>query len=134
MKRATLLALLLACGTARASEWVPAAETNDGKDRSYVDVSSIRIAGSIRQAWVKHVYEPPMKGMDPYPNKLASSELVRVAFDCSEETSRLEAITNHYTDGDVGTPAASYPTPWTPVAPDSVGNVLMQFICAWKPK
>jgi hypothetical protein len=43
MNRTILLALLLACGTARASDWVSLGKSDDGQQEYFVDVSSIRV-------------------------------------------------------------------------------------------
>ncbi len=55
--RAVLLAPLLACGGApSAPEWVSLGKIDDGIREIFVDVSNIRIAGSIRSTWVKFDY------------------------------------------------------------------------------
>jgi hypothetical protein len=42
-----LLALLLTCGTAHASEWVSLGKSTDGTIEILIDVSSIRSAGGV---------------------------------------------------------------------------------------
>ena len=53
-----LLVLLMACGTALAAEWVSIGKTADGKTEDSVDVSSLRVTGSIRRAWFKAIFAP----------------------------------------------------------------------------
>jgi hypothetical protein len=127
-----LLTLLLACGTAQASDWVSLGKTDDGKEEGVVDVSSIRVAGAIRWAWVKFLYAPRTHGS---PEHWWASDMSREAFNCADETHRREALTVYYEDGTNGSdPAANYPTQWQPVLPDTIGNAEMQFICAWGKK
>jgi|NGEPerStandDraft_6_1074524.scaffolds.fasta_scaffold53209_4 hypothetical protein len=136
MKRTILLTLLLACGTAQGSEWVSVNKTDDGKIEELVDVSSIRVAGEIRRAWVKLVYAPHTKrGSDDDANKWESESVSREAFNCGAETSRAEALTIYYDDGTLwAAPAEISPTSWGPVPPDTLKSVAMQFICVWKQK
>jgi hypothetical protein len=133
---ATIVLIALACGTTQASEWVSVGKTEDAAPEVFVDVSSIRITGVIRRAWVKHVFQPHSeRGVGEDQNKWESETLNREAFNCSEESIRIEALTIYYEGGGLSSaPAADSPTPWEPVAPDTVGSVKMHFICAWKPK
>jgi hypothetical protein len=129
-----LLVLVLACGTAQAAEWVSLGKTINGTQEILVDTSSIRIAGDSRKAWVKTVYAPhTMKGASANPNKWWTTDLSQEAFKCGEGTHRRESLTVYYNDGTnyVG-PAEEYPTPWSPVPPETVGDLEMQFVCAWK--
>jgi hypothetical protein len=57
---AAVVALLLACGTAQAAEWVSLGKDLENRE-IFVDVSSVRIADSLRRAWFKVVYEPHTK-------------------------------------------------------------------------
>jgi hypothetical protein len=126
-----LLTLLLACGTAQASEWVSIGKTNTVE--IFFDVSSIRVEGLIRRAWVKRVLKPhTTKYTGGDANKWWSETRERIAFNCSDETSREEATTVYYDDG--SNESSDGTKPWMPVAPDSVGRGEMQFICAWGKK
>ena len=135
MQKTIMLALLLACGTAQAAEWVMVGKSTGDQEAS-VDVSSIRIAGEIRRAWVQVTMAPNFRrGTGENSNKWWHSFLSRYAFNCGEETSRSEALTIYYTDGtNSSVPAERYPEPWGPVAPDTMQSAAMQFVCAWKPK
>src|ERR1700722_12815155 len=99
MTRTILISLMLACGTAQASEWVSTGMAEDGSE-NFVDVSSIRITGSIRRAWVRDDFGPNTKGSfinGSYARP--TSMMVRFAFNCAEETVRFEASTWYYSNG-----------------------------------
>jgi hypothetical protein len=136
VKRLIFLALLLACGTAQAAaKWVSLYKDASGA-RTAVDVSSIRIDGDIRHASVKMVYAPQTQhGVGEDRLKWVRYSLNLDAFDCGKTAHRNEALTTYFTDGSSDRVAAnSLPTPWELVAPDSVGGVVMKFVCAWKRK
>jgi hypothetical protein len=63
--------------------------------------------------------------------------VTREAFNCDQEMSRLEALTNYYEDGTVQPVPFDEPFAWTHVAPETVAEYMMKFICslpAPKPK
>jgi hypothetical protein len=93
-----LLTLLLACGTAQASDWVSIGKSDNGTREYFADVSSIGITGDIRRAWVKTVltsgkpfYPTPWK---PIPPGTAGSAIMLIcgeavaahAADCGNDT------------------------------------------------
>lgn len=135
MKRTILLALLLTCGAAQASDWVSVYKADDGQREMLVDVSSISDSGSIRRVWAKMTYARRTENDPSDPIKRTSYNLARLAFNCTEDLSRTEAVTVYYEDGSVeALPPAMYPKPWEPVPPDTVLSNVMEFVCAWKPK
>ncbi len=116
--------MLVVCGTAQGSEWVPIGKSDNGAMEALVDASDILIEGEIRRAWIKIAY-PPHK----------SYTLERDAFNCGEETMRGEAYTIYFEDGTYQSqPADSFPEPWKPRPPDTMGSIIIQFVCKWKPK
>ena len=125
MRSEILMALVLACGTAHASDWVSVGKSGDGATEGLVDVSTIGITDGIRRAWIK---------MASVHHKSYTVE--RDAFNCEQFTIRWEAYTMYSEDGRAIPEAqpASFPDLWKPVPPDSMGGALMQFVCAWKPK
>jgi len=128
----SVLALLLVCGTAQASNWVSLGKATDGTTDALVDTSSIRVAGAIRRAWIKTVYiyeRPP----DP-TDKLTSNSVEHWMFNCGDETGRLEAFIVYYTDGTHVESDSSRPKPFQAVFPDTVLNTEILFICEWKAK
>ena len=130
-----MLALVLACGTAHASDWVLFGKT--AYHQVFVDVSSIEIVGSIRRAWFKFVDEP--NAFPPVPagdgkTKVALYQQIRFAFDCAQEASRIEANFIYYDDGSVVPHPYSPADPWTPIPPESIESSQIKFICAWKSK
>ena len=133
MQKTIMLALLLACGTAQAAEWVPVAKNSQLE--VFVDVSSIRIAGEIRRVWLKMVVQPHSeRGVGEDANKWVAYKQSREVFHCSDETHYGEALTYYYSDGSNRTVAMDPNLAWEPVAPDTVVEAVMHFVCAWKPK
>jgi hypothetical protein len=130
--RAGMLALVIVCSTAQASNWLSLSKNDAGTVENFIDVSSLRIAGNIRRAWFKFAYKTHTeKGTD---GKYKSYTVAKTAFNCTEEMSRFEAVNTYLEDGtNESVPAAYYPDPWKPVAPDTVNSYEMQFICTWKP-
>ena len=94
MKRAILLVLLLACGTAQAAEWVSVNRSAGERPAElFVDVSGIKLANGIRRAWDKLApARHTLKGSGDNARRWVSYELARVAFNCDEETERDEAL------------------------------------------
>jgi hypothetical protein len=123
MRKTTWLALLLLCGTAQASVWVSIGKTSDGTAEGFVEVSSIKIAGDIRLAWFKYAY---------INHKAYTME--RDEFDCGRDTTRGQTYTIYSEDGTQMEAPGPLPSEWKPVVPDTMGSMLMQFVCAWKPK
>jgi len=128
-----LFTLLLACGTAQASDWVSLGKTDNGKVEVLVDLSSIRVAGQIRRAWVKQIHaSQAARGHGINANKWIASEVDFNSFNCGEETMSIGVGNYYYEDGTNSVDSSV--VAWGPVAPDTVGHTLLQFICAWKPK
>jgi hypothetical protein len=130
MKKAITAAFVAALitGTAQASDWVSVGKSDDGKQEIFVDVSSIRIAGDTRRAWIKTVFAPhTRKGIAGDANKWVSYGVVRVAFNCGEETSQDEAATYYYDDGTNYPLDAAFAPPREPVAPDTMSDFEIQF-------
>jgi hypothetical protein len=120
-----LLTVLLACGSAQASEWISIGKSDNGAREIFADVSSIGITGETRRAWIKTIVLPDKPFL-----------LDRMAFNCAEGTMRWEASTLYSSDGNEfgGETTGPFPTPWKPIPPDTVGSTVMHFVCKWKPK
>ena len=58
MKRTILLALLVACGTAQATDWASLGKSDDGAQEVFVDVSRIRVKTVVRRAWIETLFAP----------------------------------------------------------------------------
>ena len=129
------LVLLLMYGSAHASEWVSIGESEDGHQEMLVDVSSIRVASGIRRAWIKFVNAPhTVRGTGSESSKWAAYSVTNYSFNCTEGTSRAEALTTYYEDGtNYSVPNSSFSGSWTPVPPDTLVNGQLDFICAWRP-
>jgi hypothetical protein len=131
---AVLLALLLACGRAQASEWVSIGKSDAVNAEFFIDVSSIRVSGNTRRAWSKSVVTPhTARGAGSDADKWVRHDVTHWVFNCSEETGRFDAFTTHYTDGTSHTEESTR-NPIAPIAPDTMTSEVMHFVCAWKPK
>jgi hypothetical protein len=126
-----LLTLLLACGTAHAAEWQLVATDRHHTKKFFADVSSIKVAGSVRHAWIKSIELPYQ--VQTEEGKYVDYALVRWAFNCSEATAKPEVGTEYYEDG-TNLVRKDFHMTMKPVTPDSVNETLMRFICAWKPQ
>lgn len=127
------LVLSVACGAAQASEWVSVAEDSNETIKLFIDTSSIRISGNIRRAWSKYVFNPQTKkGVGNNSGKWTESEVIRFAYDCSQDLARKEALNVYFEDTSFySVPAEYLPEPWAPVAPDTLNEFAMQYVCAW---
>jgi hypothetical protein len=130
-----MLVLLLACGAARAADWVSIGKNAEGIAEEFVDASSISVEDGVRRASVKTLYTPHLQGAGAMAAKWQSYHVTRMAFDCAKSMSRHEGETVYYDDGStLAIPAASSAVSarWWPVRP-GMPQAEMQFICAWKP-
>jgi hypothetical protein len=125
--------LLLACGISQASDWVSVPLTNPSKV-AMIDNDSVSISGNVRRAWFKLIMPPhSKKGVGMYENRYVAYALTRTAFDCQQKNSMTDGLQWFYEDGTNNTTPQSAPE-WAPVAPDSMGDALLSYICALKPK
>ena len=127
-----VMALLIACGAAQASEWVPLPIVSDGRSQEFIDLSSIRVTAHIRRAWVKSTF--PHGTFKDALGKGVAEIVASYEFNCSEGTSRRTAGNFHYEDGTDYVDTTTVQTTWRPVEPDTLGEARMKFACAWKPK
>jgi hypothetical protein len=128
-----LLALLLACGIARASEWGSLGK-DAHDDEVLVDLSSIRVAGGVHRAWIKTIIVPRTeRGPGKDGNKWKSYEMTRLAFNCGEEAFKIDGFVVYYDDG-TNYSALDVGQSWRPIPPETMFNLEMKFSCAWKPK
>lgn len=134
MRELIPMVLLLACGTAQASAWVQVGTGKDGT-KVWVDTSSISVAGSVRQAWLKMsfpVHSQPGSGEEA--GKWVDFSLNHAAFNCSEGTSKSDALENYFDDG------TNHKVPsevlsgdkWESVSPNTALESVMKFVCGWR--
>ena len=134
MTRIILMALLLASGLAMASEWVQVGTGKDGT-RVLVDRASITVTGSIRQAWLKMTFPVhTQQGSGDDASKWVDFSLNHAAFNCSESTSKSNALENYFDDGtNHKVPAEDISgDKWESVPPNTALETVMKFICGWK--
>jgi hypothetical protein len=135
MRKTIISILLFASGTALAApQWVPVGSSFNGKVEAFVDIGSISVSGDIRRASFKYVYAP--RGhKDERVNKWEKVSFNQQAFNCANETSRIEAMSVRYEDGtDRSEPAALLPNSWTLMGPRTLRNFERVFVCRRVPK
>jgi hypothetical protein len=116
-----LLALLIVGGTAQASEWVSLGKEGSGTE-TFADVSSIRISGTVRRAWIKSVFKEHTE-RNYEGDKWQSFAMVLDAFNCSAETMTSEAMSIYFEDQtSYSVNPNLFPWPWNPVVPDTWGS------------
>jgi hypothetical protein len=133
MKQAALLALMLTCGAAHASQWVQVGTGKDGA-KVWVDTSSITVTSSIRQAWLKMTFPVhTQQGSGDDANKWVDFSLNHAAFNCSDGTSRSDALENDYDDGSSRkVPAEEIAGDrWETVPPATALGAVLKFVCSW---
>jgi hypothetical protein len=96
-----------------------------------VDMSSIKVSGSIRRVNFKHV-NPPPKHTFSVPWIRYGIDLV--AFDCKDRRTRTDEITFYLSDGTAERGAVNDPVLWDPIRPDSVSAADLDLICGWSGK
>jgi hypothetical protein len=76
-----------------------------------------------------------MRGFGDDAKKFVSYGQDRISFNCSDETMRHDSSVFYYEDGSEWTaPAEIMPKTWQLVPPDTTFDVVMKFVCSWKPK
>jgi hypothetical protein len=136
MKAPVLLALLLVCGAARASEWVLVGKSSGGSMDVLVDISSIKVAGDVRRAWIRYVPAAhTVTGSGISKEKWVKYSQSHDLYNCVEESSMIDSIYYLFEDGSVEATSKDEPgTHWSPVPPDTMTYLTMRFTCSWKPK
>ena len=129
-----MVALALASGAVQAVNWVQVGTGKDGTKVS-VDTSSITLAGSVRQAWLKMIFPAhTQKGFGDNAGKWVEFNLNHSAFNCSEGTSRSDALIDNFDDGtNQQVPAEELSgDKWESVPPDTALASAMKVVCGWK--
>ena len=94
----------------------------------YVDKNSIQITNGIRRAWRKIVHAPHTQALK---NKWVSVDVILDAWNCEENSERMEAMVVYFEDGsDQHTSAEMRPDPWEPVKPGSISDEFQKFLCS----
>jgi hypothetical protein len=134
IRKVIVLALALAPGAALASNWLPVGTGKDGT-QVFVDTSSVTVTGPVRQAWLKMVFPPrSQSGFGDNAGKWLDFSLNHGAFNCSEGTSRSDALIDNYDDGtSQKVPAQELSGDrWEPVPADTALASAMKVVCGWK--
>lgn len=129
-----VFALALAAGAAQAATWVQVGTGKDGTKVS-VDTASITVAGSIRQAWLKMTFPAHSQpGFGDNAGKWVDFNLNHSSFNCSEGTSKSDALVDKFDDGtNQKVPAEEIGGDrWESVPPDTALASAMKVVCGWK--
>jgi len=121
--------------TPHTAKWVSLGKTVDRMTELQIDVASITVEGPIRRAWVKLIYAPHGKRVVSESSGAAEWAHYMVgldAIDCGKELHRFESIHMYWEDGTNNSTSGTLNSAWDPVAPDTITNGEMQFICAWR--
>jgi hypothetical protein len=120
----------------RAPEWIRLGNSPDKKSVAFVDVSDIDVVGSVRRAWIKTVKASHTEsGAGASASKWVHEYMGRDAYNCSDRTSRVEALIIYYEDGTVDkADTKNFPTPWEPIPPETQIRSGIRFVCGWTPK
>jgi hypothetical protein len=137
MHKAIILGLVLACAAAHASDWMSLGKSpqEPTKAEVFIDLASISIVSGMRRAWFKTVYVPRSAPDKTNSSRWLSYGMERTSFRCQPEEFRNDAMEFYMSDGtSTKIPRAAIPEEWAVVSPDTVLDLEMKFICAWKPK
>ncbi len=129
-----LVALIMACAAAQAAQWVQAGTGKDGT-KVWVDTSSIAVTGSVRGAWLKMTFPVhTQSGSGDDASKWVDFSLNHAAFNCSEGTSKSDALENYFDDGtNHKVPAEDISADkWESVPSNTALETVMKFVCSWK--
>ncbi len=117
-----MMPVLLLCASdgAIAQSWVHV--TQSGKIEHEVDIASIKqINSSVRKAWTRISLKNETR-------KVLSLE----EFDCKRDESRWTYAATENNNGLEGAPERNTYSIWKPVAPGTVAQIVLQFVCERK--
>jgi Surface-adhesin protein E len=127
MHKTILMILLLAVVSSNAvAEWV-AIGTGDGSIL-YANPNTFRKSGNIIKMWTLTDYNSARE----IAGEKFLSEKSQEAYDCKEEQAKMLYFSWHSENmgkGNVVFTANKPQRDWTPVAPDSIGEVSWKFAC-----
>ena len=86
--------------------------------------------GSVRRVIFKHLY-PPLN-LPRFPWILYGIDLV--AFDCQKHRTRIDEITQYFSDGTAQPMGVNDPVLWYPIRPGTVPAADWDLVCGWRAK
>ena len=129
VRKTMLFALVLfACSTVHAAEWVLVGISAGSGAKTFVDRSSIKIAGNVRHAWVKRSFGHHAK-KDPLNQKWWADSVGLYGFNCADSSARLESLVVYFDDGTAEPNNGPYPDRWEPAVPESLEFAETRFVC-----
>lgn len=125
MKFAVFAALMAAnlSAPALASDWVSLGE-NIAEDETFIDRQSIRtMPNGYKRAWERTVYGKPSKYGDTSSRQFSE-------YDCSGGRKRF--LNGTFFKGEEITTMGNTPMDWNYVAPDTIAEATLNFVCYGK--
>jgi hypothetical protein len=120
--RKTLAALALAAlHPAHAAEWAIAYDASNGEAVTFIDVASVKRAGSTVTFWVNSYTKPD-------PKSQIRNLLARYRVDCGEQTSLTLMTVAYLKNGDNRSDTSPDVRP-TPLVPGSIGEAHAAIAC-----
>lgn len=129
MYKWVLMLMAVVSGSA-AAEWV--AITGNERLTIYVDPTTIRRDGDKVKMWSLFDYRKAQTVKVGGKSLVYLSTKGQDEFDCKEEQKRLIFLTGHSKKMGHGNTVSTEngPSPWEPVAPASIAEVMWKFACA----
>ena len=128
MKRLLMGLMLVMTATAASAEWTRVGDADEFIQ--YVDVATIRRNGNLVKMW----YLSDHKTVKTVDGNSFLSDKAQWEFDCKEERWRVVAYI--WFDGKMGSGKVVYsgsaPGKWSPISPESVGEILWKIACGKK--
>lgn len=130
MRQATRIVIMIGnlfvCSLAIATEWYLMYENDEYS--IYIESESMKIQGDKVSYWEKLEFKKPKKDLE---GKLFFTRIAYKTSDCKERMSGFTQLVAHDKEGKV-VHSFDYPLDMSPVAPNSVGEVILEQACDLK--
>jgi hypothetical protein len=95
-----------------------------------IDMSSLKVSGSIRRVIIKHLHTPLNLPRFPWIRYGIDLE----AYDCKDRRTRTDTSTLYFSDGTAQPGFVDDPVLWYPIRPGTDSAADLDFICGWSGK
>jgi len=124
--------LMTFSAAACVADWVYVGERADGRAQVYIDAKSLEREGNVIWAWVKWNYPVPQQGEGfSYQSKRG-----REGFNCATQQKAIRSMT-YFEEANLGrnvTFRMDQPMQWLEVAPETIAEAELKFVCEHAPK
>lgn len=124
-KQAIALSLMLLATSPAWAEWVEIGSSSGGKTY-YIDPATIRKDGNLRKVWA----------LTNYKKRESSGEMSsrsKREYDCINERYRILSLSTHsglMAEGEILSIGSYRPWEWDDIAPETIGQAYLEFVCA----